>query len=187
MRLRDGQADYGWISIGLHWIGAALVLAMLFVGDSTGASDSSVRAGMLKTHTTIGLGLYAVFWARVLWRVRVGHPKPLPRQKPVYYAMGKYVHYALLGAIAAMLLSGPLLAWSGAIPLRLFELVIPSPIPHTPWLFTFARGLHSLGATVLGWGTTLHILAVIKHTAVDRDGALDKILVPLEKLDRPAG
>ncbi len=185
MRLRDGKADYGWISIGLHWIGVVLVWTMLFVGDSIGGPGAELQSAMLKLHTTIGLSLYAVFWARVLWRAKVGHPQPLPRQKRLYYRVGKVFHYLLLAGIAAMLISGPLMAWSGAIPLRLFDLVVPSPIPESPGLFAAMRGLHAAGAAVLGWGSLVHVMAVIKHTVVDRDGALDKIMVPLEKPGLP--
>ena len=47
MRVRDGQADYGWVSIGLHWLGAAVVLSMLFVGDSIHAPDAATRAASM--------------------------------------------------------------------------------------------------------------------------------------------
>ncbi|MDB5456538.1 MAG: cytochrome b561 family protein [Caulobacter sp.] len=181
MRWLDGKADFGWISIILHWTAAAVVVSLLFIGNSIQAADGVARDHTLRLHTTLALGAYALLWARVIWRVAKRHPRPLPRQNKTFYAIGKPFHYLLLAAIVVMLLTGPLMAWSGDLPLRFFNLVIPSPIPADERLFVLARWGHIAAATVLGWGTLVHILAAIKHIAVDKDGAFDKMMTPLER------
>lgn len=180
MRWFDGKADFGWISIGLHWLGAAAVLSLLFIGNSIQVTDGPARDDMLRLHTTLGLAAYLLLWARVAWRVAKGHPGPSPRQKRVYHVMGMWLHHLLVAAIVVMLLTGPLMAWAGDLPLRLGDLAIPSPFGTAPELFTVLRWGHIAAATVLGWGTLLHVSAVIKHVAMDRDGSLDRILLPSE-------
>ena len=46
---------------------------------------------------------------------------------------------------------------------------------------------HVVGAWILGWGTLLHVLAVIKHMAVDRDGAFDRMMVPAVEQEAEEG
>lgn len=181
MRLTDGKADFGWISIGLHWAGAGLVLTLLFVGNSIRTPQGAAQGQMLWLHTTIAGGFYLLLWARVIWRFRVGHPGPLPRQKPFTYGLGKAFHYLLLAALGAMLVSGPVMAWTGDLPLRIGGLTLGNPLGVRPSAFAILRAIHIAGATVLGWGTLVHVLAVIKHTVIDADGAFDKIMVPLER------
>jgi cytochrome b561 len=181
MRLKDGRTDFGWISIGLHWTGAILVLALLFIGNSIRSPETAMQSNMLRLHTTLALVFYVLLWARVVWRFRVGHPAPLPKQKPFTYAVGAWFHYVLLMALGAMLVSGPLMAWAGDLPLRVWDLRIRSPFGASPALFPAMRAVHVAAATVLGWGTLLHLLAVLKHTVIDRDGSFDKIMEPMKQ------
>jgi cytochrome b561 len=178
VRWLDGWADFGWISILLHWTAAVVVVSLLFIGNSIETSDAADRDHALRLHTTLALAGYLLLWLRVIWRMAKGHPRPLPRQGKVAYAIGKPFHYLLLGAIAAMLLTGPLLAWSGDLPLRFWSLEIPSPIAADTRLFWLVRAGHIAAATVLGWGTLIHIVAVVKHIAIDRDGAFDRMIAP---------
>jgi cytochrome b561 len=177
-RWLDGTADFGWISILLHWTAAIVLVSLLFIGNSIEASDAADRDRALRLHTTLALAVYVLLWLRVIWRMAKGHPQPLPRQGKIAYAIGKPFHYLLLGAIAVMLLTGPLMAWSGELPLRLWTLAIPSPIGADSRLFSFMRAGHIAAATVLGWGTLIHIVAVVWHVAIDRDGAFDRMVAP---------
>ena len=155
---------------------AAAILALLFIGDSIGAPGDAGH--MLHLHTSVALTGYAVLVARVAWRFARGHPSPSPRQRRAGYALGRALHIGLLLALAAMLASGPLLAWSGGLPLDLWNWRVPAPFEASPGLFAAASRVHAVAATCLGWGILLHILAVAKHVAVDRDGGFERILVP---------
>src|SRR5882672_8511786 len=105
MRWLDGKNDFGWISILLHWIGAAAVLSLLFIGDSIHTPAAADADHALRLHTTLGLGMYFLLWLRVVWRLAHKHPGPLPRQKKFFHAIAKPFHYMLVFAIAAMLIT----------------------------------------------------------------------------------
>jgi cytochrome b561 len=173
----DGARSFGWVSILLHWSGAIVVISLLFVGNSIHARGADGDAA-LKLHTTIALSAYALLWARLAWRWQSGHPERLPRQRLRLYAIARPFHWLLLGALGIMLVTGPVMAWSGGLPLRFFSLEIPAPITPRPWLFSLMHAGHVAAAMILGWGTLLHVLAAIKHVAIDRDGAFDRMMAP---------
>ncbi|MES1202617.1 MAG: cytochrome b/b6 domain-containing protein [Pseudomonadota bacterium] len=176
-RLKDGPDRYGWISIGLHWLSALLIFTLWFVGDSIGARTEKSFEGTVGTHTTIALGFYVVLWARLIWRLRFGHPKPSPHHSKLSFAIGNVAHYVMLACLAAMLVSGPVMAWSGAIPLRLFDLLIPSPFAENPRLFQALHFVHATAAAILVWTALVHVAGVVKHMVFDRDGTLDRMMV----------
>ena len=91
-RLRDTAAGYGWISIALHWITGVAVLVLLFVGSSIASAED--RDGMVLLHTSIALSSYAFLWARIVWRVRTGHPGPLPNQRRSFFLVGGVYKHA---------------------------------------------------------------------------------------------
>ena len=177
MRLVDPQNGYGWISIVLHWSTAIVILVMWFVGTSISIAEGADQDKLIRLHTTIGILAYALLWLRVLWRVLQGHPGPLPKQRGVFYKIGVWVHLTMVGAIAALLVSGPLMAWSGGIPIRVFDwFSIPAPFGKQTGLFNVIHTVHEAAAAVVIIGAALHIGGVIKHVAFNRDGTFAKML-----------
>jgi cytochrome b561 len=174
MQLRDTPRGYGWISIGLHWITALGIFALLFAGSSIGGEISSPA---LRLHTTIALCLYAVLWWRIVWRIRQGHPR-FDGPTRISHRLAVFVHYALMGAVAVMLLSGPLMAWLGDRPLMLFSWEIPSPVAVNARAFGGLRSIHAWTAAFIALCVTLHISGVLKHMIFDRDDVFDRIMVP---------
>lgn len=174
MRLHDTPTGYGWVSIVLHWLVAAAIVALLFVGNSIG----TVGDRMLRIHTTIAIFAYLVIAIRIWWRFKEGHPGPAEGQDGWSYTVGKVVHYILVIAMAVMLISGPVHAWSGGMAVRVFDWVtIPSPFGQSPALFEIAYEAHVGGAVTLAVGTLLHIGGVFKHTIWNRDHTLIKIFI----------
>src|SRR5579872_934060 len=112
MRVSDTADGYGWISIALHWLAAAVVLTMFVIGTMSQGAAREDYAGLVHLHTTIGLCAYVLLWGRIVWRFMVGHPGPLPKQGVAFFTIGKYFHFVFLVAIAAMLVTGPLMVWA---------------------------------------------------------------------------
>lgn len=175
-RLRGSDRDggYGWISIGLHWLTAAAILALLFAGDSIGVVGADART----FHTTLGACAWVMLAARIVWRLVEGHPPRAPGQHQVSFYAGMAVHYVLLAAIALMLVSGPLAGWASGGGIDVFGLHLPGAEPALPGLYGLSRWLHIAGAVLLAAGTSLHVAGVLKHMFVDKDRTLDRIMVP---------
>jgi cytochrome b561 len=132
---------------------------------------------LLHLHTTIGMAAYALLWGRIIWRFKVGHPGPLPRQGAFLFVIAKYFHFCLLIAIGIMLLSGPLTVWSNGDAIEVFSLAIPSPMPMSQALHDLLRGVHRFTSSLILLGVALHVLAVFKHLILNRDGTFDKIMI----------
>lgn len=176
MSLKDTRTTFGWLSISVHWITAIVIVAMLLLGSSITGGQGDMA---LLAHTTLGLGSYAFLWWRIIWRIRKGHPGPSSRQSRWMHAVGRVVHYLMLLLVAGMLLSGPLTAWSGGIPIRFGgTLILPSPWQPDGARFAVFRLIHGSLATGLAVIVGLHIAGAIKHAIFDRDGTFDKMLTP---------
>lgn len=179
MRLNDTQNGYGWISISLHWMTALVILVMWFIGDSIAVAEGVNQDRLIRLHTSIAILAYALLWLRVLWRVFKGHPGPLTKQLSVFYRIAVGVHLIMVAAIAVLLVSGPLMAWSGGIPIRVFDwFSIPAPFGMNAAFFSVAHAVHAGAATAVIIGVALHVGGVIKHVAFNRDGTLAKMLLP---------
>jgi cytochrome b561 len=177
MRTADTSNGYGWISIALHWLTAAIVLTMFVIGTMSQGAAREESLRLVHLHTTIGMTAYVLLWGRVIWRFATGHPGPLPKQGVAFFAIGKYFHFLLLIAIGVMLLSGPLVVWSAGEAIHVFSFTIPSPLGKHPGMQHVLRAVHGYTASFILVGIILHLLAVFKHTVLNRDGTFDKIMI----------
>jgi cytochrome b561 len=181
MRTRDTRTGYGWISIALHWLTAIVILAVWFIGSSI-HSDPATMESTLRLHTSIAISAYVLLWVRIVWRFVVGHPGPLPEQRGVFHAIGRYCHYVMLAAIGAMLLSGPLMVWSRGAVIHVWDwFVIPGPFGMNMDLFDAMHSTHIWCSRVIIFGTILHLGGVYKHAAFNQDGTFGKMLVAARK------
>jgi cytochrome b561 len=178
MRTRDTKTGYGWISIALHWLTAILILTIWFIGSSIQSNLAAGSTDTLRLHTSIAIAAYVLIWARIIWRLKQGHPEAMPQQKGVFYEIGRFTHYLILAAVAAMLISGPLMVWSRGEPIFVFDwFTIPGPFGMNMELYTFLHGIHVWGSRIIIIGTVLHLGGVYKHAAFNQDGTFGKMLV----------
>lgn len=182
MRLKDTPTGYGWVSILLHWITAVAIVMMLFLGSSIEALVGETRIEAINLHTSIGISSYLLLAARIVWRVVCRHPGPQPGQEGAFYTIGKGVHYLMLIALAAMLVTGPAMAWASGLDIAVFDwLAIPAAAEPHYTLRDALHAVHQFCAIVLFFTVLLHIGGVYKHTAFNRDGTFVKMIIP----DRP--
>jgi cytochrome b561 len=176
MTIRDTPTAYGTVSRLNHWIGALFVLLLLAIGLYFG----DMPRGPEKTywrqlHIAIGTISILFLLFRVFWRMRSTSPLALP-QKPALQAFSRVVHVLLLAAIVVMVVSGPLIQWSGGRPFGIFDwLSIPSPLTKSAAWHDRLEVLHGWTAWVLIYLIGFHLLGVIKHQFIDRDKILARM------------
>lgn len=183
--MEDAADGYGWISIALHWAGAAGVIVLLVAGTAIHSRGGDFR-GRLDLHTSLAVSLYPLLWARVIWRFVKGHPGPLPRQGRFSFAIAKPVHMLMLAAVGVMLVSGPLMAWAAGAPVRLFALAIPAPYGASPGLWSLMHTVHVAGGNFITAAVLLHIGAAVANGGFKRDGGFDKIMIAARPADAAA-
>jgi cytochrome b561 len=177
--VNDTPTGYGWISIGLHWLTAVLIIYLLYLGSSIGDLEGEARMLAVKRHTSVAMASYLILVGRIVWRLYRGHPGPTAEQRGWAHSLGKYTHYAVLVALTVQILTGPLMQWSYGRDIEVFDwLVIPSPIESSFGLASVLHTTHAASALFIFFAILLHIGGVYKHTAFNQDGTLAKMIVP---------
>lgn len=179
MSVKDSTAGYGSLSIALHWIGAALVIALFILGnrlEDIPKGPDFIAARNL--HVGLGVIGFAFLAARILWRLA----SPVPHvasNSPALDRVAVFVQAALLALIAVLIVTGPLSIWAGGRPINLFDIAsIPSPMPKIDWLHEGLEVVHAIASKAILVLVGLHVLGALKHAIVDRDGLIRRMLVP---------
>jgi cytochrome b561 len=162
---------YSVISVSLHWIAAisVIVLFLTHEGAKQPGTNFHVSAGAL-------LGML-LLW-RVFHRLRNGVADKTP-QHFLLNLLSRVVVWAFLGAIAVVVVTGYLIAWTNGQPLDVFGFGIPSPLPSMAGLHSVVRGAHNSVGEVFVPLLLLHVLGALKHAILDRDGVLTRMFRPV--------
>ncbi len=163
--LRDSADRYSPLSRALHWGSAALVLTLLCLGlYFEDLPRGETKAFWMGLHIALGTLVAPLLLFRVAWRARQrGNPTPL-NPPGLRRTATQAVHAALLGAITALALSGPLAVWSGGRAINLFGWVsLPSPTGRLEGLHAAMEGVHEAAVAVLLAALALHVVGAIMH------------------------
>ncbi|WP_426194628.1 cytochrome b [Massilia sp. DWR3-1-1] len=166
MRLRDRGADapatYDTVTRVNHWLGAALVLAMLTIGlVFTDLPPGAARSFWRTLHIAIGTVYVPLVAFRLIWRWRVAAPPALAAGGQ----LARAVHGLLLVALVAMLASGVLMQWFGGRPIGVFDLLrIASPVPASEVWHERMEQAHGVLAWCLMGLIGVHLAAVLMHS-----------------------
>lgn len=183
MQWTNTKAGYGWLSIALHWLAAAAVIAMLVTGFQAGfagdAGDRAARSALMGLHISIGAAVALILLARVISSYVQPRPAP-PEQAPFLKFLSGATHQVLLLAILLQVISGPLAVWSGGRAINVFDIFsLPSPFAQrNQGIHEIAETLHLIGRWALVGAISLHVLGALKHVIIDRDGVLRRMLAP---------
>jgi cytochrome b561 len=165
---------YDGVTITLHWLTAALVLALWLIGTFLEdlVPKGALRSGIWSAHVDLGFVLTGVIVALLAWRQTRGRRLPVADPGPLH-GLAKATHaalYLLLLVIAGLgianaLVRGVNLGGPLALP-RLGDPEWRRPLTH--W--------HGLAANLLMAVALFHALAALVHHYLWHDGILRRIL-----------
>jgi cytochrome b561 len=173
---------YGGVAIGLHWLLAFAIFGSLCVGVYMhGLPLSPLRLRLFNWHKWAGITILALSALRLGWRCTHA-PPPLPaavtRSMPPWQRLA---HAATHAALYVLFLAVPLSGWAyssaSGFPIVWFGvLALPDWVPvdregAEAWL----KPLHQTLALSLAALVAVHVVAVLKHQFIDRDGLLLRI------------
>jgi cytochrome b561 len=166
------SVQFAWTSRLLHWLMAALLVAMFFIGVSMVSSLSAYHR-LLSLHRPLGIAILALAVLRVVNRKLYPPPDFLPTVSPreqVLVIWSERLLYTLMFAL-------PLVGW-GMLSAARYPVVVlgafhlPPILPQSAGLYTWLRSAHTLLAYLFFATFLAHLGGVLFHTLVVRDGLI---------------
>lgn len=179
--LANSSDDYGWLSIGLHWLMAAIIAALFALGVMMVELDYYDpwynRAPLL--HESVGLLLAALLLLRLAARLLNPPPPPLATLIPFERKLATTTHWLFYALMLGTVVSGYLIASAGGRQLALFDWI---SVPGFDTGIEQQEDIAGRWHLWLSWSlillAALHSVAAFKHHFVDRDRTLRRILSP---------
>jgi cytochrome b561 len=155
----------------LHWLMAACVLSMLFIGVGMVSTVMPKYLTLVAIHKPLGIAILLLALIRLALRLRYGAPAlPADLPEPMKLA-AEASHYAFYVLMIGM----PLLGWgmlsAAAYPVVLFGgWHLPAILPQSDSLHTLLWRAHFYLAFLFFALVLLHVAAALFHALVRRDG-----------------
>jgi len=154
----------------LHWLMAAMVLAMLFIGIGMVSTLQPRFLVLIAIHKPLGIAILLLALLRLGVRLRRGAP-PLPADLPRWQTAGAKASHVLLSTLLIVM---PLVGWSmlsaGGYPIMLYGTIyLPQIMPHSDALYAVLRSAHTWLAYLFFATILLHIAAALFHALVRHD------------------
>lgn len=192
MSLANTTRSYGSIAKTLHWLTALLVITVIPIGliangmahDIRDPSIASTAQDFTRTfllfslHKTLGVVIFFVALARILWALIQPKPGLLNGDNRIESFLAATVHWLLYGSLVLVPLTGWVehAATPGFAPIRWpFGQSLPF-VPTDQGIADTFAGLHKVFGRVLVISLALHIAGALKHHFVDRDLTLRRML-----------
>jgi cytochrome b561 len=170
------------LSRALHWIMAAMVLAMLFIGIAMVGSLADYHR-LVAIHRPLGILVLVLVAVRLI--NRLVNPPPLPSDMPPLLCFLAHAsHWLLYGLMVAQPLVGWAMLSAAGYPIALIGAWhLPPIMPHDDALFAVLRPLHTVLAYLLFATIVAHLGAALAHALIFRDGVFQS----MTWWQRPAG
>lgn len=183
MTLSNTTHSYGLITKSFHWLTALLILTVIPLGiiaqqmPYATSTELAEKAWMFSLHKTVGVTLFIVALARILWAISQPKPGPLHPDRKAETFLAEAVHWLLYGSLVLVPLTGWIhhAATEGFAPILWpFGQNLPFISKSVAVAETFAA-LHIIFERVLVGSLLLHILGALKHVVIDKDGTLSRM------------
>ena len=178
----DTLKKFSLWTIILHWVIALGILFLIPLGIYMVNTESW---HLYHTHKSIGLILFFVILARIIWRLKNGLPSPIGERSKAELAASKITHVTILVLTMLLPVTGMIYSGASGHGFGIFSLnIFPSnynpetgqAIPYNETLMIWGQTIHSwLGYVLLGL-IVIHLLAALKHHFINRDATLKRML-----------
>lgn len=170
---------YSGIAMLLHWLIAVAVIVNWRIAEaSENAATEEAGREIMGNHFALGMTILLLTVLRIVWRL-IHHPPPLSDGLAGWEkALAKVTH----GLFYLLLIGLPLGGWfamssygQGIDMWGMFTW--PAlPVAQNPDLGGEVFDIHAAGGTVMLALIGLHVLGVLKHMVIDKDGNLWRML-----------
>lgn len=179
MQIKNSSAQFGAISVLIHWLVALVFYGMFALGlwmVGLGYYDTWYHRAP-ELHKSIGVLVFAAMLFRLVWRFISPPPVALKSYSRATRISAWLAHLILFIGLFTVLISGYLISTAEGQPISVFGWF---DIPTT--LFGLDQQADIAGVIHLwfAWGIVIisafHGLAALKHHFIDRDNTLTRML-----------
>ena len=174
---------YGTVTKTFHWLTALLILTIIPLGvianDLPYATNEELafKAQLFSLHKTLGVIIFGVALARILWALTQTKPASLHPERRIEGFVADLVHWLLYISLVAVPLTGWIhhAATTGFAPIWL---PIGQDLPLVPKDEGTAKlfaGLHWAWSKIMVAAILLHIAGALKHHVIDKDATLRRM------------
>ena len=172
------KSRYSLVSMLFHWAIAVAVIVNWRIAEAAEHAEGPAKGAIFADHKALGITILALTLARLAWRL--GHPMPaLPSNyAPWETVLARTTHVFFYVLLIGLPVGGWLANSLNGRDIDFFGLftIPPLPVGENKELGGTIFDAHALGGTVMLWLIALHILGALKHTFVDRDGGIFRML-----------
>lgn len=169
---------YSGVAMAFHWVIAILVITNWQIAERAQNLEGPTAGAVWNYHKALGITILVLTLGRISWKL--AHPgPPFPaHHKPWERALARTVHFTFYALLLALPLAGWLANSLGGGTIDFFGLfTIPAlPVGPNKDLGGAIFDLHATIGKFLLLLAGLHILGVVKHLVIDRDGELFRML-----------
>src|SRR5271167_4047911 len=175
MATTSTPTQFALLSRILHWLMAAMLLAMLFIGVFMVASLGNYHR-LVAIHRPLGIMILILAAIRLVNRMVTTLP-PFP---PTMSRRERFVASASERLLYTLMFALPLVGWgmlsAGHYPIVMFGPVhLPAILPANPALYAILRTTHTILAYLLFVTFLFHLGTVLFHTLIVRDRLLNRM------------
>ena len=178
MKQQNNPNRYGLLSISLHWIMLALLVAVYLCMElSDNFPKGSDTRNALKTwHYMLGMSVFVLVWFRLAIRLVSTKPTIFPAPPLWQTRLAQAVHLALYVVMVGMPLLGWLLLSAKGQIAPFFGLQLPALMSEDKAAASLIKDIHEAGATAGYVLVGLHAGAALFHHYFLRDNTLRRML-----------
>lgn len=170
---------YSPVAMLLHWLIAIAVFAQWRIAESAEHAGSEAAGREIMTnHFSLGVTTLILVLLRLGWRLVSPNPPLAAHLAKWERVLSKTTHTLFYILLIVMPLAGWLAMSKYGSPVSVWGLFAlpPLPVAEDPAGAKAIFGTHATAGMVLLGLVVLHILGTLKHTLIDRDGNLFRML-----------
>jgi cytochrome b561 len=155
----------------LHWLMAACILAMLFIGVGMVSTVMPKYLPLVSIHKSLGIAILVLALIRLGIRLRFGAPA-LPADLPEPVKLAAHLsHWAFYALMIGMPLIGWMMLSAADYPVVVFgDVHLPAILPQSDGLHSLLWDAHFYLAFAFFALILLHVAAALFHALVRHDG-----------------
>jgi len=178
MGLRNTQENYGSLTIGLHWLMAAMILGLIIVGFLMELMGKGPNKDLLvNLHKATGLMVLIVGLFRWYWTISSQKTAHIQGLSKTEVGASHAVKWLLMLLLLAMPISGLLMSMFHGYGVNVYGLFeIPSLVSKNKTVGGLFGRIHGVGAYLISAIVVIHILAAIRHHFIKKDDTLKRML-----------